>query len=56
MLENIEIPVKTTVYKKEIYKLENVSFILTTHTERHVFNLLTINYKRRGTRVYRHDR
>lgn len=56
MLENIEIPVKTTVYKKEIYKLENISFLSTTHTERHVFNVLTINYKRSGTWVYRCDR
>lgn len=56
MLENIEIPVKTTVYKNEIYKLENVSFIPTTYTERHVFNVLIMNYKRRGTLVYRHDR
>lgn len=56
MLENIEIRVKTTVYKKEIYKLENISFLPTTHTERHVFSVLTINYKRRGTWVYKHDR
>ena len=56
MLENIEIPVKVTVYKKEIYKLENVSFLPTTYTERSVFNLLIINYKRKGTWVYRCDR
>lgn len=56
MLENIEISVKTTVYKKEIYKLEHVSFCPITHTERHVFNVLTINYKRKGTWVYRCDR
>lgn len=56
MLENIEIPVKTTVYKKEIYKLGHVSFCPTIHIERHVFNLLTINYKRKGTWWYRYDR
>ena len=56
MLENIKIPVKVTAYKKEIYKLENISFLSTTHTERHVFNVLIINYKRNGTWVYRHDR
>ena len=56
MLENIKIPVKATVYKKEIYKLENVSFTPTTHTERPVFHLLIINYKRKGTWVYRCDR
>ena len=56
MLENIEIPVKTTVYKKEIYTLAYVSFCPTTHTERRVFNLLIINYKRKGTWVYRCDR
>lgn len=55
MLENIEIPVKTTVYKKEIYKLKNISFLPTTHTESHVFNVLTINYKRRGTWVFKFD-
>ena len=56
MLENIEISVKTTIYKKEIYKLEQVSFCPITHTERRVFNVLTINYKRMGTWVYKHDR
>lgn len=56
MLENTEILVKTTVYKKEIYKLEYVNFCPTIHTERQVFNLLKINYKRRGTWVYRCDR
>ena len=56
MLENIKIPVKTTVYKKEIYKLEHVSFCPTTHAERHVFNVLIINYQRKGIWVYRHDR
>lgn len=44
MLENIKIPIKAIVYKKEIYKLKHVSFCPTTHIERHVFNLLTINY------------
>ena len=56
MLENIKIPVKVTVYKKEIYQLEYVNFCPTTHTERRVFQLLTINYKRKGTWVYRYDR
>lgn len=56
MLENIEIPAKATVYKKEIYTLANVSFCPTTHTERYVYNVLTINYKRKGTWVYRCDR
>lgn len=56
MLENIKIPAKATVYKKEIYKLKNVSFIQTIHTERQVFHLLKINYKRKGTWVYRCDR
>lgn len=56
MLENIKIPVKVTVYKKEIYKLENVSFLSTTYIEMSVFQLLIINYKRKGTWVYRHDR
>ena len=53
MLENIEIPVKATVYKKEIYTLSHVSFCPTTHAERRVFNLLIINYKRKGTWGYR---
>ena len=56
MLENIEIPVKTTVYKKEIYKLEHISFCPTIHTEIPVFHLLKINYKRKGTWVYRCDK
>jgi len=56
MLENIKIPVKVTVYKKEIYTLANVSFLPTTYTERSVFHLLITNYKRKGTWVYRHDR
>lgn len=56
MLENIEIPVKTTVYKKEIYTLAHVIFCPTTHTERRVFHLLIINYKRKGTWGYRCDR
>lgn len=56
MLENIEIPVKATVYKKEIYTLNSVSFCPTTHAERRVFHLLIINYTRKGTWVYRCDR
>lgn len=56
MLENIEIPVKVTVYKKEIYTLSHVSCCPTTHNERQVFQLLTVNYKRKGTWVYRRDR
>ncbi len=56
MLENIKIPVKSTVYKKEIYKLRYASLTPTIRTERPVFHLLTINYKRRGTWVYRCDR
>ena len=40
MLENIKIPVKVTVYKKEIYKLENVSFLPTTYTERSIFSFI----------------
>lgn len=53
MLENIEIPVKATVYKKEIYTLSYVSFCPTAHTESRVFHLLIINYKRKGTCGYR---
>ena len=56
MLENIEIPVKATIYKKEIYKLEHVNFCPMIHTEGRVFNLFIINYKRKGTWVYRCDR
>lgn len=56
MLENIEIPVKATLYKKEIYKLKHVSFYPATHIKRRVFHLLTVNYKRKGTWVYRCDR
>lgn len=47
MLENIEIPVKATIYKNEIYQLDYVNFCPTTHTEKRVFHLLLINYKRK---------
>lgn len=39
MLENIKIPVKTTVYKKEIYKLKNISFF-----QRHILKDMFLMY------------
>lgn len=56
MIENIEIKVKTTVYKKEIYHIGHLSFTPTTRSQRHSFSILVINYKRKGTWVYRCDK
>ena len=49
MVENTEIKVKTTVYKKEIYHIEYLTFIPMTRSKRHVFNTILTNYQRKGT-------
>lgn len=56
MIENIEIKVKTTVYKKEINYIQYLSFIPITRSKRHIFNTILTNYQRKGTWVYRCDK
>lgn len=56
MIENIEIKVKATVYKKEIYRIEYLNLIPISRAKKHIFNTIVTNYKRKGTWVYRCDK
>lgn len=56
MIKNIEITVKTTVYKKEIFHITHLNFIPITRSKRYIFNTILTNYKRKGTWVYRCDK
>jgi hypothetical protein len=56
MIKNIEITVKTTVYKKEIFHITHLNFIPIARSKRYIFNTILNNYKRKGTWVYRCDK